>query len=329
MIRLIRYIVYLFVILACLFMLKKSGFDARAGLDTIGSRLKAFAVSIKQAPSGDHDGIYKDISKQDFTGGLGGTSTATTVKAYENSVVKKNPIEPAELTVEGIIRYTNIERKKAGLQPLVVQKKLSASALKKANDMLDRQYFEHTSPDGKTAVNLVKEKGYAFQIVGENLALGDFGSDKKLVDAWMNSPAHKENILNPKFTEIGIGIVKGDYQGANAWLAVQHFGKPLPVCLAVNQENKNAIDSEKFKLEGEERELQLMAAEIEADPEQNKGQEFLEAYNLRVGLYNIRLEALRQKIRQYNIEVTAYNSCLGVHDTTNETVVPIKTIDTN
>jgi hypothetical protein len=188
--------------------------------------------------------------------------------------------------------------------------------------MLDRQYFEHNSPNGKTAADLVKEKGYVFQIVGENLALGDFGSDKKLVEAWMNSQTHKENILNVKFTEIGIGIVKGDYKGTTVWLAVQHFGKPLPVCPVVNQNIKRAIDSEKFKLEGEEKELQYMASEIEADPNQNKGREFLDTYNSRVNIYNLRLDALKRKIQQYNIEVTTYNSCLGVGE-----VTPITTVN--
>lgn len=315
MTRLIRYIIYFFIILLCLFWLNRYNVHIREGIDTVISRLKAFTSDIKSAPKGDSNAIYNQINKQDFVGKLGATSTpttATSVKGYESEGVKKNYIEPAEITVEGIIRYTNAERKKVGLETLVTQKKLSASALKKANDMLDRQYFEHKSPDGKTAVDLVKEKGYIFQIVGENLALGDFGSDKKLVDAWMNSPTHRENILNSKFTEIGIGIVKGEYKGSIVWLAVQHFGKPAPVCPIISQGTKRAIDSEKFKLEGEEKELQNLAAEIEADPNQNKGKEFLDAYNARVVAYNIRLDALKKKIEQYNLEVGSYNVCLGV-----------------
>lgn len=314
MIRLIRYIAYFFVIMLCLFWLQKHNVNVRDGFNSMISRLKAFATDVAHAPKGDKNSIYKEIDKQDFTGSLGATSTATSVKSFDSGSIKKNPIDAAELSIEGIVEYTNSERKKAGLPPLVLQKKLSASALKKANDMLDRQYFEHRSPDGKTAVDLVKEKGYTFQIVGENLALGDFGSDRKLVTAWMNSQTHKDNILNSKFTEIGIGIVKGDYQGTVVWLAVQHFGKPLPICALVDQAVKKAIDSEKFKLEGEEKELQLIAAEIEADPEQNKGKEFLDAYNLRVGAYNLRLEALKQKISLYNVQVNTYNACLGVRE---------------
>ncbi len=317
MIRLIKYTIYLFVILLCLFLLQKSNIHIGEGLHNMVNNLKSFGEDIKKAPQGDRDSIYKQINNQDFIGELGSTSTATSVKSFE-STVKNQHTNPAELSIDGIIRYTNNERKKAGLEPLSPQKKLSASALKKANDMLDRQYFEHTSLDGKIAVDLVKEKGYIFQIVGENLALGDFGSDKRLVDAWMNSPTHRENILNAKFTELGIGIVKGDYKGSTVWLAVQHFGKPLPVCPTVSQDIKRIIDSEKFKLEGEEQELQYMASEIEADPEQKKGKEFLDTYNARVGAYNIRLDMLKKKIQEYNIEVTRYNSCLGVGE-----IIPI------
>ncbi len=314
MVRLIRYIIYFFLILFCLFWLQKYNVHVKEGFSKMMENAKSFFLDVKNSPKGDSDSIYNEINKQDFIGKLGATSTpvknATSVKSYENESLKKN-LEPAELTLEGIVKYSNIEREKVGLQSLVLQPKLSASALKKANDMLDRQYFEHKSPDGKTAVDLIKEKGYVYQIIGENLALGDFGSDRKLIDAWMNSPAHKANILNPKFTEIGVGLVKGNYQGSTVWLVVQHFGKPLPVCAPVNQTIKRAIDTEKFKLEGEERELQLIANEIEADPNQNKGAAFLEAYNTRVVAYNTRLDTLKKTIESYNNQVTVYNTCLG------------------
>lgn len=315
MIRLIRYVIYFLLIMLCLFWLQRHGGGVRAGFDRMASSTKAFFLDVGKAPKGDRDAIYKQISGQDFIGGLGATTTSSTpkntIKGYDSLDVKKIPAEPAALTVDGIVRYTNMERQKAGLPPVTIHRKLSASALKKANDMLDRQYFEHTSPDGRTAVNLIKDQGYVYQIVGENLALGDFGSDAKLVDAWMNSPAHRANILNGKFSEVGIGIVKGNYNGSIVWLAVQHFGKPVPVCPVVSQNEKRAIDAERFQLEGEEQELQLMAKEIESDPEQDKGKEFLDAYNARVIAYNGRLTLLRAKIAQYNQNVSAYNVCVG------------------
>lgn len=313
MFKFIKYIIYLLLILLCLFGLNRLGVDVKGGFSTAWTNIASFAKDIASSSHKDNNSIYEDINKQDFVGGLGTTTSATnTMLKGASTNVSKNSI--AELTMEGIIKYTNIERKKAGLSPLVPQRKLDDSALKKANDMLDKQYFEHMSPSGKTAVNLVKEQGYAYQVVGENLALGDFGSDKKLVEAWMNSSAHKDNILNAKFTEIGIGIVKGSYKGTVVWLAVQHFGKPLPVCAIVSPDLKIAIDLEKTKLETEEKELQALVQEIESDPAQNKGKEFLDAYNAKVNSYNVRLDALKRQIQTYNTAVVAYNMCLGVKE---------------
>jgi uncharacterized protein YkwD len=285
------------------------GVDVKSGFWTGVENTKMFFKSIDDEPKKKDSAVIKDIVQQDMLGALNGT---TTIKAYTSnqSSVKDIP-KVSGMSIAGILQYTNAERVKYGLQPLKLQTKLSNSALLKVEDMFTLQYFEHESPTGKTAADLVRSQGYDFQSVGENLALGDFGTDKKLVDAWMNSPSHRKNILNPKFTELGLAVARGAYKGGIQWLAVQHFGKPTPICESVPSDIKMKVDNEKRLLELDEQEIKKMAEEIESDPNQNKDISFLNAYNARVADYNTRLGLLRDLIKDYNIRVEVYNTCLS------------------
>jgi uncharacterized protein YkwD len=305
----IRYTTYLIIILLCLFFLQKMGVDVKSGFWKSVEQVKVFSKSIGDAAEKKDNAAVTDIIKQDMIGHLNGT---TTVKSYiSSSSSTKDPVtQNPGMSIDGVLKYTNIQRQANGLKPLILNTKLSNSALAKVEDMFALQYFEHISPTGKSASDLVRAEGYDFQSVGENLALGDFGTDKKLVEAWMNSPLHRKNILNPKFTEIGLAVAKGTYKDERQWLAVQHFGKLAPVCESVSSTIKKTIDTEKGDLETEEQELKKFADEIENDPNQNKGQTFLDAYNTRVANYNARLGVLRDLIKDYNVRIEAYNTCL-------------------
>ena len=91
--------------------------------------------------------------------------------------------------------------------------------------MVLKGYFSHTSPEGLSPWHWLTEVGYQFESAGENLAVNFY--DSKIVhDAWMNSPAHRENILKGKYTEIGIGMAWGQHKGREALFVVQFFGKP-------------------------------------------------------------------------------------------------------
>jgi uncharacterized protein YkwD len=93
--------------------------------------------------------------------------------------------------------------------------------------MFENQYFAHESPTGEKVSDLAKKFGYDFLLIGENLAMGNFSSDEDLVLAWMESPGHRENILNEKYQEIGVAVKKGIFEGKEVWIAVQHFGLPF------------------------------------------------------------------------------------------------------
>jgi uncharacterized protein YkwD len=253
--------------------------------------------------------IYKQINSQDFIGALSTSSVkkATTVKAFvQDDMVDEKPT--ARISVDGIIYYTNIERVKVGLNPLTKNTKLNNSATSKIDDMFMGQYFEHTAPNGKTAADLVKSFDYKFQIVGENLALGIFQTDKSLVQAWMDSPTHRANILNPKYTEIGAAVGIGDYKSQKQWLAVQHFAKPMPLCDEIDENVQNNINKEKTVLEAEERELQKRAGVIESD--QSIAKQYISEYNAMVVNYNDRLNKLRITINNFNETIVKYNSCI-------------------
>ena len=130
-------------------------------------------------------------------------------------------ISPAE-----VIRLTNAQRAASGLSPVSENSKLDLAALAKGNDMLAKGYWAHFAPDGTSPWSFFMNFGYKYQYAGENLAR-DFSNANDAVNAWMNSPSHRENILNSKYKEIGIGVVEGNLAGVNTTIIVQFFGTPL------------------------------------------------------------------------------------------------------
>ncbi len=132
----------------------------------------------------------------------------------------------SEITVDKVISQTNSQRQKLGLVPLKYNATLSQSATAKAQDMFKSNYWAHNSPEGKTPWDFFKSAGYQYSVAGENLAK-DFYDTEGLIKAWMSSPTHRDNIINPKYQEIGIGVVNGILNGVKTTLVVQHFALPL------------------------------------------------------------------------------------------------------
>lgn len=127
-------------------------------------------------------------------------------------------ISPAE-----VIRLTNEKRSQAGLLPLSENPILSAAAQAKGADMLNRDYWAHIAPDGTQPWKFFIDFGYKYRYAGENLAR-DFSNPSSAVDAWMASPTHKENLLSPKYKEVGIAVIEGDLAGVDTTIIVQFFG---------------------------------------------------------------------------------------------------------
>jgi len=132
----------------------------------------------------------------------------------------------ANINPSEVIRLTNEQRAANGLGTLKENSALSQAALAKGNDMLAKGYWAHFAPDGTSPWSFFLNFGYKYKYAGENLAR-DFSDPGSAVSAWMNSPTHRENILNSKYQEIGIGVVEGSLAGVDTTIIVQFFGTPL------------------------------------------------------------------------------------------------------
>ncbi len=110
-----------------------------------------------------------------------------------------------------MLELMNAERKKAGLKPLENDMRLVDLSRKKSKDMIDKNYFGHTSPTYGTPFDALKNNGITYRYAGENLAGAP--TVERAHTGLMNSPGHRANILNPNFTHIGIGIVDGGPYG--------------------------------------------------------------------------------------------------------------------
>lgn len=117
-----------------------------------------------------------------------------------------------------IVALHNQSRREVGLPPLGMDEQLTAAARAKLFDMLKRDYFAHRSPDGRQPWTFMKAAGYRFRAAAENLAKG-YDSETELQRDWMRSSGHRANILNPRFTQVGVADAQG--------IVVVMFGQPL------------------------------------------------------------------------------------------------------
>ncbi len=137
------------------------------------------------------------------------------------------------INTKNVLSEINYYRKIRGLTPLEIDDRLNEAAEKKSNDMINRDYFEHYS-FGRSPWDFIAEQNYNYLYAGENLAM-DFQTSEGMVRAWMSSPTHRKNILNPDFDDVGIGVVKGEYseddQSHETIMVTNMFGKEKPKIL--------------------------------------------------------------------------------------------------
>lgn len=145
------------------------------------------------------------------------------------SIIVFQKIEPSVLgyasniAINDLFTLTNQKRMDNGLSPLVLNTQLNNAAAGKARDMFTKNYWAHNAPDGTSPWVFVTGAGYNYLYAGENLAK-DFGDSVGVVNAWMDSPTHKANILNDKYKEIGFAVENGSLNGGETTLVVQFFG---------------------------------------------------------------------------------------------------------
>lgn len=218
----------------------------------------------------------------------------------------------AYLTRGGVIKWTNIQRINAGLAQLSENPQLDKAARLKVEDMFNRQYFEHISPTGGNIGTLLDGVGYRYLSIGENLALGNFKNDQTLIQAWMDSPGHRANILNQHFQEIGVAVGKGIFGEHQTWLAVQAFALPLAACPSIDETLKDQITS----VESQIAELKVSADSILTELENlpRRGQEYkqkVDEYNTIVNQINNLVGQEKILVAKYNDQVRIFNSCIS------------------
>jgi hypothetical protein len=130
-----------------------------------------------------------------------------------------------------IVDLTNEARADDSLGSLKRNPLLDEAAKEKAEDMAENGYFAHYSPDGVSPWHWLDAVGYRYTSAGENLAV-HFTDSADVVDAWMNSPSHRENILDSDYTEIGVGTARGEFEGYPTVFVVQFFGLPAEAAAA-------------------------------------------------------------------------------------------------
>jgi uncharacterized protein YkwD len=222
-------------------------------------------------------------------------------------------IDSTGLSQSKIIAETNLQRQQNGSLPALIENtKLDEAAEAKVNDMFLNQYFEHDSPSGVDPGKLVQNYGYNYIVAGENLILGSFSSEKEVVDNWMASPGHRANILNNRYTEIGVAIIKGIYKGKTAWIGVQEFGLPLSDCVQPDVNLKSEIDS--YKAQSDALTLQIDEKKNQIDDTNQYSlsySQMVDDYNKLVGQYNSLAGQMKESVAAYNNQVNIFNSCIA------------------
>ncbi len=264
-----------------------------------------FNKKIAELKTQDIGQIISEVQKQIST------ATPLNVGGTSNNVV---------LLQSKIITETNLQRQEnppigeagGSLSALKENAKLDAAASAKAQDMFLNQYFEHISPSGVGPGDLAQKYGYDYIVEGENLILGNFSSEQEVVQDWMNSPGHRTNILNNRYTEIGVAVIKGTYKGETVWIGVQEFGLPLSTCAQPNEALKNQIDSEKAQLDGLSSEIDTAKNQIENINKNSPAyRQMVDGYNQLIAQYNSWAEQVKGNIATYNNQVNNFNYCVA------------------
>lgn len=141
------------------------------------------------------------------------------------NVVLKNTGLLASIQSAFLVDLANEDRVAQRIEALETNPILTEVAQRKANDMAEKGYFAHTSPNGTTPWFWFDQVGYQYLYAGENLAV-NFTESVDVHKAWLASPTHRKNIMDGRFSEIGIATAQGFYKGRKATFVVQVFGKP-------------------------------------------------------------------------------------------------------
>lgn len=143
-----------------------------------------------------------------------------------------------DISSQVLLSLTNQKRQHENLPTLFLNDDLSQAAMAKAKDMFTKNYWAHNAPDGTPPWYFIKQTGYEYAYAGENLARG-FNTSSDVVDAWMQSISHRENMLSGNYTDVGFAFMQGKLLDEDTTLVVEMFGsKALPAVADAEQQQR-------------------------------------------------------------------------------------------
>lgn len=206
-------------------------------------------AKIKTAKTASHHSKPKSVNRRSFERvywpylplvlvislllGLGASSG--NLQAYVKHPGGRVLAYASSMSISGLLIDTNTARAANGVSGLSLNNKLNAAAQASADDMAARNYWSHNTPEGNPPWIWVTAQGYAYQKLGQNLATG-FADEQSTIDGWMNSPPHRENLLDPAFKEVGFGFANNpNYTAAGGGpmtIIVAFYGQPQVLAAA-------------------------------------------------------------------------------------------------
>lgn len=159
----------------------------------------------------------KKAGKSKITATVGKKKYVCRVTVKAKSSKKSTSNNTASSYAQEVLKYVNQERAKAGLDALQLDTSLCSAAATRAKEITT--VFDHTRPNGKTCFSILDENKISCRAAGENIAAGQ-ATPKAVVESWMNSPGHKENILSKDYHKLGVGYVKTGSGYKHYWVQI-------------------------------------------------------------------------------------------------------------
>jgi len=169
-------------------------------------------ASVQQEKSNDNNGLIAGIAAvgliallSNHSGGKADANVPAKTSAAKTSAATTSVSNTGSATAEKTaFDLLNADRASNGLQPLKLNSQLTVLGEDYAQDMINRNFFAHTNPEGQSPFDRMKQAGISYSTAGENIAINNNVTTAE--QAFMNSPGHKANILNTSYTEVGIGV---------------------------------------------------------------------------------------------------------------------------
>ena len=179
--------------------------NRHGGLSRPDNRMEQGSTDSGDQGRGDTDSTSEDAPASSDSPEPSNSSGPAQTREAETSMPTSS--EPTQGGVEDeVVSLVNAERAKTGCDPLKSDPKLAQAAQDHSSDMAERDYFDHTTPEGLTFAERIVNAGYPTP-GAENIAVGQQNAEQ-VMDGWMNSDGHRANILNCDLKSIGVGLAE-------------------------------------------------------------------------------------------------------------------------